>query len=66
MERTRTRTLAVVAVVAVWAVVTPIMWHDLRRRPAEQVRGKKWVWRLASLNLSGSVAYFLFGRRRGD
>jgi len=66
VERGRARKLVVVEVVAVWAVVTPIMWGDLHRRPADQIRGRKWVWRLASLNLSGSAAYFLFGRRRPD
>ena len=62
MARTRNRTLVVLAV-AVWAVVTPFMWRDLHRRPADQVRGAKWLWYVASANLSGSVAYFLFGRR---
>jgi hypothetical protein len=27
------------------------------------VRGRKWMWRLASANLTGSVAYFLVGRK---
>lgn len=41
---------------------------DLARRPARQVRGKKWVWAVV-LVLSNSVgavplAYFRFGRRR--
>ena len=62
--RSRTRTVAVVVALATWAVVTPFVWHDLRRRPADQVRGPKWLWRLASLNLTGSIAYVLVGRRR--
>lgn len=52
-----------VAVALVWAVVTPFMWRDLRRRNPEQVRGKKWIWWMASFNLTGSIAYFLFGRK---
>lgn len=40
---------------------------DLRRRPAEQVRGPKWLW-ATSLSVVSSggvlpVCYFLFGRR---
>lgn len=41
---------------------------DLRRRPASQVRGPKWLW-AAALALVGSagmlpLSYFLFGRRQ--
>lgn len=40
--------------------------RDLRRRPADQVRGPKWVWVPAmSVNFVGPIAYFLVGRRRG-
>lgn len=55
--------VAVAVAVAVWAIVTPFMWRDLRERAPEQVRGKKWMWWMASFNLTGSVAYFLFGRK---
>ena len=41
--------------------------YDLRRRPADQVRGPKRIWALVCgvnyLGL-GPIAYFLFGRRR--
>lgn len=63
MQR-RHRTLVVVIAVSVWAVVTPFIWRDLRQRPADQVRGPKWLWWILSANLSGSVAYVLFGRRK--
>jgi hypothetical protein len=63
MERSRARTLAIVVAVSVWAVVTPFLWRDLHRRPADQIRGPKWLWVILSANLSGTVAYFLFGRR---
>lgn len=41
---------------------------DLKRRPAEQIRGPKWVW-ASSLVIVGSagvlpIFYFLIGRRR--
>lgn len=39
--------------------------RDLRRRPAEQVRGRKSLWVAASfVNVVGPLAYFAFGRRR--
>jgi hypothetical protein len=42
-----------------------LTWRDLRSRPAAQVRGPKKIWQVASaLNTTGSVAYWLFGRRR--
>jgi hypothetical protein len=42
-----------------------LTWRDLSRRPDEAVRGKKRLWRFASgVNTTGSVAYWLFGRRR--
>jgi len=37
---------------------------DLSRRPAAQIRGPRWRWRLISLlNVTGPLAYFRFGRR---
>jgi hypothetical protein len=40
---------------------------DLRRRPAAQVRGPKWVWALALVVVGSAgvlpVAYFRLGRR---
>ena len=42
-----------------------VTWRDLRRRPDAAVRGSKRLWRLAAtLNTTGSLAYWLFGRRR--
>lgn len=41
-------------------------WRDIRRQPAEQIRGSKRLWRLLSaVNTGGSVTYWLIGRRRG-
>ncbi|MEZ4769224.1 MAG: PLDc N-terminal domain-containing protein [Caldilineales bacterium] len=38
---------------------------DLRRRPAEQIKGSKRVWTMvAFINYVGPIAYFLFGRKR--
>jgi hypothetical protein len=66
MDETRTKTLLVAGVLALWAAVTPLMWRDLHRRTSAEVRGPKWLWWIASANLSGSAAYWLFGRRRGS
>jgi hypothetical protein len=57
------RLLAVVGVVEV--VLLAATLFDLRRRPAEQIRGPKWMWKaLAFVNIVGPVSYFLVGRRR--
>jgi hypothetical protein len=38
---------------------------DLKRRPADQIRGSKRMWTaLAFVNIIGPVAYFALGRRR--
>jgi len=38
---------------------------DLKRRPAEEVRGRKGVWAAVSfVNLVGPISYFAFGRKR--
>ena len=58
------RRLIVVAGVAE-AALKVAMLVDLKRRPAEQVRGSKWLWRpLALVNLVGPISYFAWGRRR--
>ncbi len=51
----------------VHAVIVVFTLRDLRRRPADAVRGPKWMWGVAAtLNTSGSAAYWIFGRRRGS
>lgn len=38
---------------------------DLKRRPAEQVRGRKGVWAVASfVGFFGPISYFALGRKR--
>jgi hypothetical protein len=38
---------------------------DIKRRPAEEIRGPKALWRAAmAVNLLGPLSYFAFGRRR--
>ena len=39
--------------------------RDISRRPAEQIRGSKTMWRLATLiNFIGPASYFAFGRKK--
>ncbi len=62
----RTRRLIIVGGAAEGALKVAAL-ADLRRRPAEQVRGRKWVWAVVVVvaNSAGIVpiSYFLFGRR---
>jgi hypothetical protein len=52
-------------VLVIHVLLLQLTWRDLRRRPDAAVRGKKREWRFASsVNTTGSVAYWLFGRRR--
>jgi hypothetical protein len=41
---------------------------DIKRRPASQVRGRRWVWAALVAVVSSfgvlPISYFLFGRRR--
>ncbi|HEY1294991.1 MAG TPA: PLD nuclease N-terminal domain-containing protein [Chloroflexota bacterium] len=38
---------------------------DIRRRPPEQIRGKKLFWTaVAFVNVIGPISYFVFGRKR--
>jgi hypothetical protein len=41
---------------------------DLRRRPRDEIRGRKWLWAVVVtvVNSAGMVpiSYFVFGRRR--
>ena len=64
-ERTRRWILLGAAVEGVLKIAALI---DLKRRPAADVRGRKWVWAtgIALANSVGVVpiGYFLFGRRR--
>jgi hypothetical protein len=39
---------------------------DIRKRPAEQIKGSKKLWTaLAFVNWVGPIAYFVIGRKRG-
>ena len=61
---TRSRRLITITGVIEMALLAATL-VDLKRRPAEQIKGSKWMWTaLAFINIIGPVAYFAFGRRR--
>jgi hypothetical protein len=61
------RKRVLLAILVVHVIVARFTLRDLRRRPESAVRGPKRLWRLwATLNTTGSLAYWLVGRSRGD
>ena len=62
-----TRRLIIVVAVAE-SILKGVALVDLKRRPASQVRGPKWLWApvIAVVNSAGVVpiSYFAFGRRQ--
>ena len=64
-ERTR-RLLTITAVAEGILKIAALI--DLKRRPASQVRGPKWLWATVLTIVSSAglapISYFVFGRRR--
>ena len=63
----RNRRLLIAAAVAEAGLKTAVL-IDLKRRPASQIRGSKWMWVAVAVLVNsagiGSLSYFAFGRRR--
>jgi hypothetical protein len=63
----RSRGLIIAAAVAEASLKTAAL-IDIKRRPASQIRGSKWIWAptVIVINSFGGapLAYFAFGRRR--
>jgi hypothetical protein len=63
----RNRRLITVAAAAEAGLKTAAL-IDIKRRPASQIRGSKWIWAtlVVVVNSFGGapLAYFAFGRRR--
>jgi hypothetical protein len=53
----------VLVLITVSAAVVGAAERDLQRRPAEEVRGSKPLWRLLCLNALGAISYLRWGRR---
>jgi hypothetical protein len=61
----RKNIMRVVPVLVAHAAITAVTWRDIQRRPVDQMRGSKRLWRVASaVNTIGSVAYVAVGRKR--
>lgn len=62
----RTRTLIIAAAVAD-SMLKAAALIDIKRRPASEIRGPKWLWApvVTVVNSAGVVpiSYFVFGRR---
>jgi hypothetical protein len=56
-----------IGALVVHAGLIGITHTDLTNRPAEQIRGPKWLWRVFTVaNSSSSVVYLLWGRHKTD
>jgi hypothetical protein len=53
----------VLGLIAVQAVLAAMAQRDLSSRDKSQVRGPKVLWRIATLNTLGVIAYLVVGRR---
>jgi hypothetical protein len=63
----RTRRLLITAAVAE-GILRVAALLDIKRRPASQIRGPKWLWAAVVAVVSSAgivpVSYFVFGRRQ--
>jgi hypothetical protein len=63
----RSRGLIIAAAVAEGCLKVAAL-VDIKRRPASQIRGRKWIWAVVVVivNSFGAapLSYFIFGRRR--
>jgi len=64
-ERTRKLIISVAVVAGILQLAALI---DIKRRPASQIRGRKWMWASVVTIVSSAgvipISYFLFGRRQ--
>ena len=62
----RNRKLIIMAAIAEAGLKTAVL-IDLKRRPASQIRGSKWMWVAIAVLVNsagaGPLSYFVFGRR---
>jgi hypothetical protein len=66
-DRTTEQRLRMILQAGIQLGLLVVALYDLRKRPADQVRGSKRIWAMVCgvnyLGL-GPIAYFVFGRRR--
>jgi hypothetical protein len=66
-ELARWRQAGIVVLVTVQLGLLIAAERDIQRRPAPLICGSKTRWRLLCLiNFVGPLAYFTFGRRKGE
>jgi bacteriorhodopsin len=64
-QRSRRSRRLIVATGVVEVVLLMATLIDIKRRPANRIKGPKRLWTaLAFINIVGPIAYFTFGRRR--
>jgi hypothetical protein len=63
-QRTLGQQLVALVAMALSVTIVTVAEGDIQRRPAEQVRGSKLLWRLLSLNALGALGYLMWGRSR--
>jgi hypothetical protein len=65
MARSRPNPKVLFPAIAFQLVVGTITVRDVRNRPAELIRGPKWLWALwGGSNTLGALVYWLIGRKR--
>lgn len=57
------RQAGVSALIAVALAMIFTAQRDIQRRPGDEVRGPKLLWRVLCLNAVGVVGYYFWGRR---
>ncbi len=62
-ERSPARRLWAVALIVLSLGLVTAAERDIQRRPANEMRGSKLLWRLLCLNALGAVGYLRWGRR---
>ena len=62
-ELTTQQRTGVLALIAVQAALAAFAQRDLGSRSAAELRGPKILWRFATLNTIGALAYILVGRQ---
>jgi hypothetical protein len=56
-----------VSLIVVHSVVAILTWKDISHRDQSQIRGPKWIWRIAStVQMGNSLAYWLFARKSAE
>jgi hypothetical protein len=67
MTRRKLDPRLLVGLIVMHVVVASLTWRDISHRDQSQIRGPKWVWRLAStVQMGNSLAYWLFARKSAD